>query len=139
MKTIRVFHIIHWNEKCLEIYNNETSKGQFYSLVCKPDDGLSHVMPTVIEDCQLTCGVRNSLLVATLPQDDDITVELWVLYADARNQTRSKKKADGFSVRWIDPDIFSKTANSKTAEYIKCYRTNGLWTHEDLMRHLLVD
>lgn len=139
MKTIRVFHIIHWNEKCLEIYNNQTSKGQLYSLSCKPEDGLGHVMPTVIEDCRLTCGVRNSLLVATLSEEEDVTVELWVLYADARNQTRAKNKGDGLSIRWVEPDTLIKSATPKTSEYIKNYRTNGLWTHEDLMRHLVVD
>ena len=77
MKTLRVFHIIHWNEKCLEIYDNETMKGQLYSLLCQPGDGLSHIMPTVIEECHLTSGVRNSFLVATLTKGDGTLVELW--------------------------------------------------------------
>lgn len=139
MKTLRVFHIIHWNEKCLELYNNSTQKGELYSLYCQPEDGLGHVMPTVIDDCHLTSGVRGSFLVGTLTNDDGRLVELWVLYADARNQTRFKNKADGLSLRWVDPDVFARSATEPTLTYINGYRTNGLWTHEDLMRHLLVE
>ena len=137
MQVIRIFHVIHCNGLVYNLYNKATSQTSLFTIDCEDDDNIRLQITSVVALCGLSAGLLKFVQADTYVDSQGRAIELWVLYADARNSTRNRNTGDTVQGTWTRPEDLECRADEATSEWIKRLQAKSVWNNDDIIQTYL--